>query len=412
MLMTTAPSRDIVAANIANADSKERVMNRQAMSRSFTGAASCRRDIGIGDIGFGVLLSALSVTDATGLTDPSNHGGVAASLAVLLMTAPVIFARHRPLIVAAVLAAGAGLNWLLIGHQVNCATALPAVFYVAFMIGSRRVGWRPVAVGMAALVVNLLCQSYSDPRLAGPGGLVGGVPIVLGFLVAGRLLQRRNTTVAALRLRTAELHQQRERNARLAVAADQARIAGDLDGYLHDQVDGIAAAAQVGRARIGAGSEGAEAAFVAIQATGRATLARMRGVVADLRDQTPTGPQPVLAQLDRLLDEATRADTRLQVSGDTRLLPPGVELSGYRIVEHLLLALENDPAARIDVAITFTGGALELAVTGPKARHADVRPALAAAAERARLHGGTLRSQIIGGRRETVVRLPLPVGHA
>jgi hypothetical protein len=112
-----------------------------------------------------------------------------------------------------------------------------------------------------------------------------------------------------------ELHEQREQNARLAVAADPARIAGDLDGYLHDQVDGIAAAAQFGRERLGAGPAEAQAAFVAIQATRRETLARMLGVVADLCDQTPTGPQPVPAQLDRLLNEATRADTRLKESG-------------------------------------------------------------------------------------------------
>jgi signal transduction histidine kinase len=401
-------------------------MSRQVSSRSSRVAAFGWPDIGAGDIGFGLLLSAFAVTTVSGLTDPSDHGGAAACLAVLLMTAPVVLARRQPLMAAALLAAGAGLNWLLIGPLVRCGVALPAVFYVAFMIGCRRAGWRPVAVGMALLVGNLLCQSYSDPRLGGPGvalaavltGLAGIVAICLAFVAAGRLLRRRNTVVAALRRRTAELREQREQNARLAVAADQARIAGDLDGYLHEQIVDIAAAAQIGRESLGAQADGAQAdgahaAFVAIQAVGRETLTHMRGVVTGLHtEETATGPQPVLAQLDRLLGEATGADTRLQVRGDPRLLPPGFELSGYRIVEHLLLALENDPAARIDVAITFTGGALELAVTGPKARHADVRPALAAAAERARLHGGTLRSQIIGGRRETVVRLPLPVGHA
>jgi signal transduction histidine kinase len=134
-------------------------------------------------------------------------------------------------------------------------------------------------------------------------------------------------------------------------------------------------------------------------------------VVTDLRDPTPTGPQPVLAQLDRLLVQATRADARLKVNGEARLLPPGVELSGYRIVEHLLAALENDPAARIDVAVTFTSSTLELTVAGPGARHTDVRSALAAATERARLHGGTLLTQTVGGQREMVVRLPLPIGH-
>jgi hypothetical protein len=95
------------------------------------------------------------------------------------------------------------------------------------------------------------------------------------------------------------------------------------------------------------------------------------------------------------------------VTGDPRLLPPGLELSGYRIVEHLLLALENDATARIDVTVAFAPAVLELTVVGPSARATDVRPALAAATERAALHGGTLRSHARDGRRETVVLLPL-----
>jgi signal transduction histidine kinase len=138
----------------------------------------------------------------------------------------------------------------------------------------------------------------------------------------------------------------------------------------------------------------------------------MRGVVADLRDQAPTRPQPVLAQLDRLLGQVTPAETRLQVTGDPRLLPPGVELSGYRIVEHLLVALENHASARIDVVVVFGPDALELRVTGPSGRGNTVRPALAAASERAALHGGTLRTQTQGSRLETVVLLPLVAGRA
>jgi hypothetical protein len=137
----------------------------------------------------------------------------------------------------------------------------------------------------------------------------------------------------------------------------------------------------------------------------------MRGVVAGLRDNAPTEPQPVLAQLDRLLSQAKAGETRLQVTGDPRLLPPGVELSGYRIVEHLLVALDDDPSAQIDVGVAFGSQDLVLTVVGPSARREAVRPALAAATERAALHGGTLRTKTTAGRRETVVLLPLTAAH-
>jgi signal transduction histidine kinase len=370
------------------------------------------RDVGAGDVAFAVVLSGLGAADMSGLTGSSiDHEGVAASLAVLLMTAPVVFARREPVLAAATLAAGAGLNWVLFDHLVRCGAALPAVFYVGFVIGSRWVNWSEAVSGVALLAVNLVCQAYSDPRLGGPSILLDVVPITVGFTVAGRLLQARSAAVARLRVRTAALRDQREQNARLAVAADQARIAGDLDGFLHDRVGRIAAAAAAGRARLASEPDQAEEVFVAIQDTGRETLTHMRGLVADLKDQAPTRPQPVLAQLDRLLGQATEADTRLQVTGDPRLLPPGLELSGYRIVEHLLVALENDPTARIDVAVAFGPDALELTVVGPSARRGDIRPALAAATERAALHGGSLHSEASGGRRTTVVLLPLAGGH-
>lgn len=196
------------------------------------------------------------------------------------------------------------------------------------------------------------------------------------------------------------------------MATDRARIAGELDDFLRDRVDRIALTAEAGRAALDSEPASTQAAFVAIQDTGRQTLSHMREVVRGLREDRPTEPQPVLAQLDLLLVDATTADARLTVTGDPRMLPPGVELSGYRIVEHLLRALENDEAARIDVTVAFAPEVLELRVAGPSAPVSDARSALAAATERAALHGGTLRSQARDGRRETVVLLPLVAGRA
>jgi signal transduction histidine kinase len=382
------------------------------LTRRLTGPVFGWRDVGVADIAWALLLSALGVISITGLTNPTNHGGAGAALAVLLLTAPVALARQRPVAIAAVLAAGAILNWALFDHMVRCGVALPAMFYVAFVVGWRTIGWRPAALGMALLVVNLVFQAYSDPQLGGASVLPLMVPVAVGLLVAGRLLQRRNAAVVVLRARTAEARELRQENARLAVTADQARISDDLGGFLQARVAQIAADASTGLAVLAEQPDQAQDAFVAIQGTGRETLNYMRGVVANLRDQTSTEPQPVLAQLDRLLAQATRAKARLHVTGDSRLLPPGVELSGYRIIEHLLVALDDDPAAEIDVGVAFAPDTLELTVAGPSLRQGDVRPALAAAAERAALLGGTLNSRASGGRLRAVVLLPLAAGHA
>ncbi|PYI64675.1 hypothetical protein CVV68_21280 [Arthrobacter livingstonensis] len=354
-------------------------------------------DVGVGDVGFAMLLSVLAVASLNGLSTFDQHAGASASVFVLLLTAPVAFARRNPLGTTAVLAAGGALNWLLFDHFVRCGAALPAVFYAAFVVGSRSKRWTALVAGAALLTANVLCQSFSDPELR-PSVIIYMVPIVMAFVVAGRLLWARSTAVVALRARTVELREQREQTARLAVAADHALIAEDLDGYLHDRVSEIAEAAAAGRAALASSPDQARESFFSIQDSGRETLTHMRAVVAGLQADSSTEPQPVLAQLDRLLAQLPSAEARLTVTGDPRMLPPGVELSGYRIVEHLLLALENSPTARVAVAVAFTPGTLELTVAGPAARRGSSRPALAAAAERAATLGGTLRTYAGHGR--------------
>jgi signal transduction histidine kinase len=356
-----------------------------------------------------VLLSGYAVYLVTGGDVRHLDGGWTAALAVLMMTGPVIFARRAPVLAAAALATGTGLNWWLIGHLIRCGAALPAVFYVAFIIGSR-CERRPAAFGLASLAVGIVCQGASDPQLGSPSVAVIMVPLALVFFGLGRLLRSRNATVRELRTRTAELHEQRERTAQVAVEADRARIAGDLDTFLQERVGEIAASAASGHAVLDSRPDQAQQAFVTIQDTGRNALTHMRHVLRDLRDAAPIQPAPVLAQLDQLLSDADRSDIALRISGDLRVLPPGLELSSYRIIEHLLDTLGRDVGARATVEVCFGSGALELTVTGPSVRPGDARRALAAAGERAAVQGGSLRSVVRSGRRETVVLLPLATG--
>lgn len=383
-------------------------MSRRTWARVITGPTFGITDLGWGDITLALLLSVLGVVI---VTHGTSHGhrydaGWTGALAVLLMTLPVAFARKRPLVVAAVLLAGALVNWAAIGTYVRCGATLPAVFYMAFVVGSRCQG-RDRFLGEGLVIASILVQCESDPQIYPPTTAILFIPISLAFLGAGYLLQRRNVTVEALQMRTVELREQRERNANLAVEADRARIASDLDQYLHERVHEIAAAAAVGRESLDSEPAEAAGAFVAIQGTGRDTLTRMRELVGSLREVAPTGPQPVLAQLDRLLGQADELDVGLTITGDPRLLPPGLELSGYRIVEHLLDTLEKNPSAAARVEVSFGTDALEFKVVGASVRESVARPALAAATERAQLLGGTVRSSLQGGLRETLVLIPL-----
>ena len=284
------------------------------------------------------------------------------------------------------------------------------MFVIAFFAGTRLTG-RRLGFAAACCVAAVSIQALCDPRL-GAGFLVAGLPIVAAAVVVGQLVRSRSVAAAALRERNEELREQRERTARLAVAADRGRVAADLDHFLHDRIATMAAAAAAGRELIETDPAGAQDAFTTVESSGRATLAQMREVVGTLREEGLTGPQPVLAQLGSLLESATSADARLQVEGSPRALPAGVELSAYRIVEHLLSTLQDAPQARIDVRVRFGPDALELDVVGPPGQQADPVSGFAGARERVALLGGTLSIQTIPGRCSALVRLPLAPGYA
>ena len=116
--------------------------------------------------------------------------------------------------------------------------------------------------------------------------------------------------------------------------------------------------------------------------------------------------------MSELLGRATTARARLTVEGHPRPLPAGLELSGYRIVEHVLTALPDAPDASVAVIVRFEPDALELRVSGPAGTEPDPLVPLAAARERASLHGGTVDSRVTAGRRDTTARLPLVTSYA
>jgi hypothetical protein len=119
-----------------------------------------------------------------------------------------------------------------------------------------------------------------------------------------------------------------------------------------------------------------------------------------------------LAQLPELLRGLPSARARLTIDGRARPLPASLELSGYRIVEHLVQALADEPGTVIDIRLHYTEDALELRVQGRPTPGADLRPVLAAARQRAALHGGTMDSRVDRGICHTTALLPLLSGYA
>ena len=372
------------------------------------------------------LLSAVPVAAAFGA--PLNLGsprpGAVACLAVVAMTLPAAWARRAPLGAATVMFIATAANGLLFGHVIRCGVALPAAFIVAFGIGAR-LGWPRVAAGLALVVAGIVVEGYYDPQISWSGQLTV-VPAGLAFFGLGVLIRARSRTARALRATSRQLREQREETARLAVAADRAVLSAAIDDSLQDRLDVIAQTADAGLHPASAGPDPTAAdpdavrrSLAAIEHDGRAALGELREVVGGLRapdaDPPPvetTSPQPTLAQLPELIRGLPAARARLTIEGQARSLPASLELSGYRIVEHLVQALADEPGTVIDIRLRYTEEALELRVRGAAAPEADLRPVLAAARQRAALHGGTMDSRVDRGICHTTALLPLVSGYA
>ena len=349
---------------------------------------------------FAVLLSgfAIALVHADG-------GSPAASVAVLVMVAPVAFARRAPMAVATVLAAGTVVNELLFGHLVRCGPALPASFYAAYVLANTRTGWARW-IGLGLVLVGVWLQCLYDPQLGG-AQIALMAPVTIMFFAAGSIARSRSALAAQLRRRNAELTEQRERTALVAVAGDRERIRGELIAGLQRQIDEVARTAQAARDRTAAPGQ----SLAAIERTARSALERMRDIVGTIHC-APSGPEPGIAALGELLDAATSCDVRLRVDGDARPLPPSIELSGYRIIERLLGALADDPDVRAEVRVRFDTDALELAVTGLLAHDLDLALSFTGIADRVALHGGSVQLTQPQGRLDARVRLPLVTNFA
>ncbi len=359
------------------------------------------------DIAIAVVFAVLTVP-FIGLQDGHHGENVGArpvmGFLILLAVVPVLWRRRAPLIAASGTLIGTAIHVAIYGTITRCGLLLPLLFVEAFAVGA----WldRPEAfVGLAIVLASSVVLLSADAS-AGWSGLTVAVPISVAVWFIGRVVRSRAGMVARLRERNTELRAQRETNARLEVESDRVRLSGELDELLRTRLSELTQLAEAG-----AGDDrDAGAAFARIEAESRATLDQMRSVVGLLRDGdvATTEPQPTLAHLDALLLNQKGSEARLTVSGEPRVLPAGLELSAYRVVEHLLAATDDAPG--VQVHVDFGADALEVTVSGPaRASRRRTEAALARARERLALHHGRLESESAGGRTRATAALPVLV---
>ena len=333
-----------------------------------------------------------------------GHARPVMGFLILLAVIPVLWRRRAPLIAVSSTLIGTAIHVVAYGTITRCGLLLPLLFVEAFAVGA----WldrREALIGLGIVLASSVVCLSADAS-AGWSGLTIAVPVSLAVWFIGRVVRSRSGMVARMRERNVELRAQRETNARLEVESDRVRLSAELDELLRTRLSELTQLAEAGAGD----DEDAGPALARIEAESRATLDQMRSVVGLLRDGdvATTEPQPTLAHLDALLLNQKGAEARLTVTGEPRTLPAGLELSAYRVVEHLLGATDDAPG--VQVHVDFGADALEVTVSGPaRGSRRRTEAALDRARERLALHHGRLESEVAGGRTRATAALPVLV---
>lgn len=321
----------------------------------------------------------------------------------LAAVVPVLFWRRGIVVAAGLTTVVMAVHVLAFGVMVRCGAGLPLAFVLGYLVGTRD-EWRRTLPGLLVVEVLTAVVLVRDAA-AGPGLIPVAALLTAGAWGVGGVVRQRVGLAEQLRHRNEQLRRLRDARATLDLSSDRLRMSAQLDALLDERLQHLSLAATTptdgDAARTGA-------LLATIEADSRRVLEQMRDIVGVLRGgEVMLAPAPSVAHLEALLSRRSRADARLAVVGDPRSLPASVELSAYRVVEHLLGVLDDEPDTRIDVGMRFAPDALEITVSGPVHRGADLRAAIARARERARLQHGTLTVKVTRGRARVCAHLPV-----
>jgi signal transduction histidine kinase len=347
------------------------------------------------------------------LAELADLDGPGALLAVCA-SAPLVAWRRSPTAVFGLIGAASAL---LAGLGYPLWLPLGAAIALFLLAASRDEGdpWTRRTTAAVLLLFGAYVGAAGAGRGSFPGTelLHGGLAFAVAWF-AGERTRLRREHVAELKERAARAERDAERERRLAVAEERARIARDLHDAAGHAINVITVRA--GAARTRRDPERSQAALELIEELARQTAAEIDGIVGTLRDRsvangTPRAPLG-LASLDTLI--ARHAAAGLDVSVETEGVPQPLESATdqavYRILQEALTnaARHGTGVARVELA--FGDAELELTVSntapGESVPRSHGGHGLIGMRERATLLGGSLDADRANGDFRVRARLP------
>ncbi|WP_309050118.1 sensor histidine kinase [Streptomyces sp.] len=315
-------------------------------------------------------LSLLWVGSTYPSVDPPAAYGVVAALFSLV----VALRRRAPekMLVLAVVLGVAQLAFGIVPFMADFAM-LVIIYTVAAHDGPRWASRLALLGGLSAATLSQLRWPVDNPASGAAQvffTVIMTVPFALAW-VLGDSLRTRRAYFAQLEERAFRLEQEREAQAKVAVAAERARIARELHDVVAHNVSVMVVQADGAAYVMDSSPETAKQALETISTTGRQALAEMRRLLGILRtgEHQEAGeyvPQPDVRQIEDLVEQVRGAGLTVDftVEGTPRPLPSGVELTAYRIVQEALTNTRKHggPDAGASVRLVYFDDGLGLLV--------------------------------------------------
>jgi signal transduction histidine kinase len=319
-----------------------------------------------------------------------------------LLVIPLSWRRRFPLTTFAFAATVALAQWLA---GVRLAADLTLLIYL-YTVASRY-PMRVAVVAAGVVEVGALLAAVRWPEIgswAGTEVWTGTFALLSGPVVAvlmlGVTMRHRRQALRALTRQAAQLERDRDQQATIAAAAERTRIAREMHDVVAHSLSIMVTLSEGAVRKQATEPQRAGDAMRQVSVTGREALGEMRRLLGVLHiEQAPDDrrPQPGIAQLDDLLDQvrSTGLAVASAVTGAPTDMPPGAELTVYRIVQEALtntLKHATGPR-RVSVAITHGPGTVTVDVHddgAPTAARPRAGQGLAGMRERAAVYAGTV----------------------
>jgi signal transduction histidine kinase len=317
--------------------------------------------------------------------------------------------RKAPLAIALLLSAATALSVTVAGAAVIALISL----------ATHRRWWRIVVVGvvfvLAGWVYGVVHPVVGDQGYSSMLDVVAGVVSYALLVWIGAYIGLRREHLQSLRERAETAEREQASRVAQARANERARIAREMHDVLAHRMSLVAMHAGALAYRTDLPPEKVAETATVVQSNAHAALTELREVLGVLRETDgaageqeapgrPERPQPTLADLDELVDEARASGTEVHLdvrSQRLRELPEAVSRHAFRIVQEAMTnARKHAPWAPVTVVVDGEPGeGLSLAVRNP-VRSVGPEPTSAGAPPRSGLGlvGLTERAELVGGR--------------